>query len=134
MHCSGSGRVDYLCMERDGRTTAWLRDEDDTWFDAGQIKFTEDLDRANFRFADADGELLINPNHLPPLPPMPLLTILTVFRRRAGGPYLDRQVLRKRKGLLQPPAGRGKRAREPRRQPLRMGQDDRGVPRVLSRS
>ena len=55
--CRGSGRVDYLCMERDGRTTAWLRDEDGKWSDAGQVKFSEDLDRANYRFADADGKL-----------------------------------------------------------------------------
>lgn len=88
-------------MERDGRTTAWLRDEDDTWFNAGQIKFTEDLDRANFRFADADGELFITLNHSPFIEAMnTLLTILTMFRRREGGPHLDRQVLRKRKGLL----------------------------------
>ncbi|MBE3044266.1 hypothetical protein IMZ48_17195 [Candidatus Bathyarchaeota archaeon] len=54
-HFSGSGRVDYLCMDPDGRTEAWLRSEDDPWFYAGQVKFTEGLDRANFRFADADG-------------------------------------------------------------------------------
>ncbi|RYP05273.1 hypothetical protein DL764_003934 [Monosporascus ibericus] len=53
---SKTGRVDYLCMEPSGRTTAWLRDENGGWFDAGQVKFTEDLDRANFRFADADGD------------------------------------------------------------------------------
>jgi hypothetical protein len=43
-------------MEPSGRTTAWLRDENGGWFDAGQVKYSEKLDRANFRFADADGE------------------------------------------------------------------------------
>ena len=42
-------------MDPDGRTEAWLRSKDDPWFYAKQVKFTEALDRANFRFADADG-------------------------------------------------------------------------------
>lgn len=41
-------------MEPSGLTRAWLRDEDG-WFDAGQVKYDEDLDRANYRFADVDG-------------------------------------------------------------------------------
>ena len=43
-------------MERDGKTTAWLRDENGKWSDAGQVKFSEDYDRANHRFADVDGK------------------------------------------------------------------------------
>lgn len=46
-------------MDPSGLTTAWLRDEKGGWFNAGQVKFTEDLDRANFRFADANGESLM---------------------------------------------------------------------------
>ena len=53
---TGSGRVDYICMEPDGRATAWLRNEKDEWYNARQIKSTEGLDRANFRFADVDGK------------------------------------------------------------------------------
>lgn len=48
-------------MEANGRTTAWLRDSDGKWSDAGQIKYDEGLDRANYRFVDADG------NFVPPL-------------------------------------------------------------------
>ncbi|ROT40793.1 hypothetical protein SODALDRAFT_105063 [Sodiomyces alkalinus F11] len=53
---SGSGRVDYICMEPSGRATAWLRDEHGGWFNAGQVKYHEDLDRANFQFADVNGD------------------------------------------------------------------------------
>ena len=43
-------------MEPDGRTTAWLREDDDNdWIDAGQVKVGEGWDRAYYRFADADG-------------------------------------------------------------------------------
>ncbi|SPN96523.1 related to acetylxylan esterase [Cephalotrichum gorgonifer] len=53
---TGSGRVDYICMEPNGRATAWLRNEKGEWYDARQIKSTEDLDRANFRFSDVNGD------------------------------------------------------------------------------
>lgn len=43
-------------MEPSGRTTAYLQGDDGTLEDVGQVKFTEDLDRANFQFADADGK------------------------------------------------------------------------------
>ena len=52
---TGSGKVDYLCMQPDGTTTAWFRDYSG-WENVGQVKFTEDLDRANFRFADINGD------------------------------------------------------------------------------
>lgn len=53
---TGSGRVDYICMQPNGKATAWLRNKNGDWYDAKQIKSTEGLDRANFRFADVDGE------------------------------------------------------------------------------
>ncbi|KAG9249745.1 uncharacterized protein F5Z01DRAFT_631089, partial [Emericellopsis atlantica] len=54
---TGSKKVDYLCMKPDGTTTAWLRDfSDRPWRNVGQVKYTEDLDRANFRFADINGD------------------------------------------------------------------------------
>ncbi|KAK1622921.1 hypothetical protein BDP81DRAFT_440486 [Colletotrichum phormii] len=52
---TNNGRVDYLCMEPDGRTTAWLNSASGLE-NVGQVKFTEDLDRANFRFADVNGD------------------------------------------------------------------------------
>ncbi|KAF9880547.1 putative carbohydrate esterase family 3 protein [Colletotrichum karsti] len=53
---TGEGRVDYLCMEPDGRVTGWMNDKDSTLRSVGQVKFSEELDRANFRFADVDGD------------------------------------------------------------------------------
>lgn len=44
-------------MERDGRTTAWIRDSNGKWDNAGQVKFSEGRDRANLHFADVDGKL-----------------------------------------------------------------------------
>ncbi|KAI1273788.1 hypothetical protein F5Y07DRAFT_402064 [Xylaria sp. FL0933] len=56
---TGSGCVDYLCMQPDGKTTAWLNDCKTDLFalrNVGQVKFSENLDRANHRFADVDGD------------------------------------------------------------------------------
>ncbi|SPO00343.1 related to acetylxylan esterase [Cephalotrichum gorgonifer] len=53
---TGEGRVDYLCMEPSGRVTGWLNDGSSTLRSVGQVKFSEDLDRANFRFADVNGD------------------------------------------------------------------------------
>lgn len=50
-------------MEPSGRTTAWLRDERGGWFNAGQVKYAEGLDRANYHFADVNGKLIL---HLSP--------------------------------------------------------------------
>ncbi|KAF5976214.1 putative carbohydrate esterase family 3 protein, partial [Fusarium bulbicola] len=56
---TGNGCVDYLCMEPDGRTTGYLNScsKDVKLTDAGQVKLAEkQKDRANFRFADVDGD------------------------------------------------------------------------------
>lgn len=56
---SGSGKVDYLCMNTKGYTNAFIRDKntgvDSLGDDIGQVKFGEGWDRANLQFADADG-------------------------------------------------------------------------------
>ncbi|KAH6692576.1 hypothetical protein F5X68DRAFT_129659, partial [Plectosphaerella plurivora] len=60
---TGNGKVDYICVYPDGRMTAMLNT--DTGFgDAGQIKYGEDLDRANFRFADVNGDGLADILHV----------------------------------------------------------------------
>ncbi|KAK4210281.1 carbohydrate esterase [Rhypophila decipiens] len=53
----GDGRVDYICMEPDGRSIGHLNKADDFEF-KGQIKFapSEHLDRANFKWADVTGD------------------------------------------------------------------------------
>ena len=53
-YSSGDGRADILCLESNGRTTAWLNRATGL-VDAGQIKKTEGWDRANIRFADVEG-------------------------------------------------------------------------------
>lgn len=56
-YVNGKRRVDFLCMEKSGRTTAWLN-QDGTevrMLSVGQVKYSENLDRANFRFADVNG-------------------------------------------------------------------------------
>lgn len=55
--CSGNGRVDYLCMELNGRTTA-LINEPSGLRNVGQVKSAETdtrRDRADLRFADVNG-------------------------------------------------------------------------------
>ncbi|KAK8041302.1 esterase [Apiospora phragmitis] len=49
----GDGRADYLCLEKDGRTTGLLNTKTGL-VDVGQIKFSEGWDRANIRFADVE--------------------------------------------------------------------------------
>ncbi|KAK8017500.1 hypothetical protein PG993_013826 [Apiospora rasikravindrae] len=49
----GDGRADYLCLEKDGRTTGLLNTQTGL-VDVGQIKFSEGWDRANIRFADVE--------------------------------------------------------------------------------
>ncbi|KAL2833014.1 hypothetical protein BDW59DRAFT_157153 [Aspergillus cavernicola] len=53
---SGSGRGDYLCIERDGRTWGWVHNEAGTWVYADQFKSTEGKDRANLHWADVDAD------------------------------------------------------------------------------
>lgn len=50
---SGDGRADILCIEKNGRVTAWLNKASGL-VDVGQIKFSEGWDRANIRFADVE--------------------------------------------------------------------------------
>ncbi|KAL3459687.1 hypothetical protein BJX64DRAFT_279058 [Aspergillus heterothallicus] len=52
----GNGRDDYLCIRRDGHITGFIHKDDNTWEDVGQIKFAQDKDRANLRFADVNGD------------------------------------------------------------------------------
>ncbi|OBT91574.1 hypothetical protein VE01_10411 [Pseudogymnoascus verrucosus] len=52
---TGNKKADYLCMQKDGRTTGWVNG-DSGWEVIDQFKHTEGLDRANFQFADADGD------------------------------------------------------------------------------
>lgn len=65
---TGSGCVDYLCLEPNGRITGWLNDCKGTFElrDVGQVKRAEPLaigniDRANIRYADINGELFSCP-------------------------------------------------------------------------
>ena len=50
----GDKRADVLCLEKDGRVTAWLNTNSGL-SNVGQIKFSEGWDRANMRFADVEG-------------------------------------------------------------------------------
>lgn len=50
----GDGRADPLCIEKNGRVTAWLN-KASGMENVGQIKFSEGWDRANMRFADVEG-------------------------------------------------------------------------------
>lgn len=52
----GNGRGDYLCIEKDGRVTGFIHNDDDSWEDVGQIKVAQDKDRANLRWADVNGD------------------------------------------------------------------------------
>ncbi|KAJ4351275.1 uncharacterized protein N0V89_006614 [Didymosphaeria variabile] len=51
----GDGRVDYLCMEEDGRTYGYLNTVNGLTY-SKQFKFSEGFDRANHRFADVNGD------------------------------------------------------------------------------
>ncbi|KAK8108347.1 uncharacterized protein PG998_010360 [Apiospora kogelbergensis] len=55
---SGNGRGDYLCIAKDGRTTAFIHQDDGSWQNANQIKFADPSgkDRANLRWADVNGD------------------------------------------------------------------------------
>lgn len=53
---SGNGRPDYLCMEKDGRTKAYLHGTDGSFTWQPQVKQSDGYDRANLRFADVDGD------------------------------------------------------------------------------
>ncbi|KAF2115103.1 SGNH hydrolase-type esterase domain-containing protein [Lophiotrema nucula] len=51
----GDGRVDFLCMEKEGRTTGWLNTASGM-VNVGQVKLGLGLDRANFHFADVNAD------------------------------------------------------------------------------
>ncbi|KAK7991495.1 hypothetical protein PG988_000289 [Apiospora saccharicola] len=55
---TGNKRGDYLCLEKDGRTTGFVHQDNGGWENVGQIKFAEsDLrDRADLRWADINGD------------------------------------------------------------------------------
>ncbi|KAL6886462.1 hypothetical protein HDV57DRAFT_390273 [Trichoderma longibrachiatum] len=50
----GDKRADVLCLEKNGRVTAWLNTASGL-IDVGQVKYSEGWDRANMRFADVEG-------------------------------------------------------------------------------
>jgi hypothetical protein len=53
----GDGRVDYLCMDPDGRTRGWLnKDGGLEAMSPNQIKVSVGYDRANHRWADVNGD------------------------------------------------------------------------------
>jgi len=53
---TGNGRTDYLCIQKDGTTKAWVQNDQGGWEDIGQIKFSEQKDRANLRWHDVNGD------------------------------------------------------------------------------
>ncbi|CAG8901464.1 unnamed protein product [Penicillium egyptiacum] len=53
---SGSGRADYLCVEKDGRSWGWTQSETGSWEYIDQFKFAEGMDRANLHWADVNGD------------------------------------------------------------------------------
>lgn len=52
---SGSGKADYLCVEKDGRTWGFVHN-DSGWEYIDQFKFAEGKDRANLHWADVNGD------------------------------------------------------------------------------
>ncbi|RSM12379.1 hypothetical protein CEP52_002563 [Fusarium oligoseptatum] len=53
---SGSGRSDYLCIEKNGRIWGWTQDANGAWTYIDQFFSSKKHDRANMRFADVDGD------------------------------------------------------------------------------
>jgi hypothetical protein len=53
---AGNGFPDYLCIDPDGSTTAWINTAME-FVSLGQIKFSEGADRANVRFVDINGDV-----------------------------------------------------------------------------
>ena len=52
----GNGFPDYLCIDPDGCTTAWIN-TNMQFEPLGQIKFSIGADRANVRFVDINGNV-----------------------------------------------------------------------------
>ncbi|KAJ4404934.1 hypothetical protein N0V82_010404 [Gnomoniopsis sp. IMI 355080] len=53
---TGNGLPDYVCMEQDGRTKAYLHNTDGSFTWQPQVKQSDGYDRANLRYADVDGD------------------------------------------------------------------------------
>ncbi|KAF5020271.1 hypothetical protein F66182_7705 [Fusarium sp. NRRL 66182] len=53
---TGSGRSDYLCIEKNGRFWGWTQDSKGAWTYMDQFFSSKKHDRANMRFADVDGD------------------------------------------------------------------------------
>jgi hypothetical protein len=60
---SGEGKADLLCMQPSGRVTGWINDDSYSMRSVGQVKFSQELDRANYQFADVDGDGLADLIH-----------------------------------------------------------------------
>jgi hypothetical protein len=52
---TGNKRADYLCIEKDGRVSGSVQGDNGQFEPINQIKFSEDKDRANLRWADVNG-------------------------------------------------------------------------------
>ncbi|KAL3446420.1 hypothetical protein BJX65DRAFT_309119 [Aspergillus insuetus] len=52
----GNGRDDYLCIRRDGYIYGFIHKDDNSWEDVGQIKYSQEKDRANLRFGDVNSD------------------------------------------------------------------------------
>lgn len=53
---TGNSRADYLCLSPDGRVTGFIHRDDDAWDNVGQIKYSDEKDRANLRWVDVNGD------------------------------------------------------------------------------
>ncbi|KAI8261062.1 Multidomain esterase [Colletotrichum sp. SAR 10_98] len=53
---TGSGRADYVCVEKDGRMWGWTQDGNGGWTHVDQFFSAKGHDRANLQFADVDGD------------------------------------------------------------------------------
>ncbi|KAL4860504.1 SGNH hydrolase-type esterase domain-containing protein [Aspergillus spectabilis] len=53
---NGDKKADKLCIDRDGRTSAFISTDGDNYIDMGQVKKPEGKDRANLRFVDVNGD------------------------------------------------------------------------------
>ena len=53
---SGNDKGDYLCVEKDGHSWAYVHNDGGGWDHINQFKFSEEKDRANLHWADVDGD------------------------------------------------------------------------------
>lgn len=53
---TGNGKGDYLCVEKDGRSSGYVHRDGDSWDHINQFKFSEAKDRANLHWADVNGD------------------------------------------------------------------------------